>query len=39
MDEKDLLIQKLLEEIAQLKKMIAEQSARIAELERRLSNK
>lgn len=36
MDEKDLLIQKLFEEIAQLKKIIDEQSERIAELEKRL---
>jgi transposase len=36
MDKRDTLIQKLLEKIAQLEKMIAEQFARIAELERRL---
>jgi len=34
MDEKDLLIQRLLEEIAILKKIVAEQSVRITELER-----
>lgn len=36
MDEKDILIQRLFDEIAALKQIIAEQSARIAELEKRL---
>lgn len=36
MDEKDILIQRLFDEINALKQIIAEQSARIAELEKRL---
>jgi transposase len=36
MDKKDILIQRLFDEISALKKIISEQSARIAELEKRL---
>ncbi|OGT37551.1 MAG: hypothetical protein A3F11_02735 [Gammaproteobacteria bacterium RIFCSPHIGHO2_12_FULL_37_14] len=37
MDEKDLLIQKLMDRIAALEKLVEQQAARIAELEKRLN--
>jgi transposase len=37
MDEKDILIQKLMEKIAALEKLVEQQAARIAELEKRLN--
>ena len=37
MDEKDKIIQKLMHEIAELRKLVEQQSLRIAELERRLN--
>jgi Family of unknown function (DUF6444) len=37
MDEKDKIIQKLMEEIAALRKLVEQQSLRISELERRLN--
>ena len=37
MDEKDLIIQKLMEEVTALRKLVEQQSLRISELERRLN--
>ena len=37
MDEKDLLIQKLMDRIAAPEKLVEQQAARIAELEKRLN--